>query len=153
MGRPVGVTIIAILWFLGAIFCVLGGIGMMVGGGFLATLINQQGGQGSGAGAGVMAGLGAAVGVVILIFGVLYVVLGWGMLKLKNWARIITIVLAVLAALGALVGLFGALVHFGVFLLIVVLVRLAISGLIIWYLLKPEVKAAFEGGQSRPASA
>src|SRR5436853_5283115 len=33
MGRPVGVTILAILDFIGAAFCLLGGIGMILGGG------------------------------------------------------------------------------------------------------------------------
>jgi hypothetical protein len=152
MGRPVGVTIIAVLFFLGAAFCVLGAIAMFAGGGFIATLISQQGGQGAGAGAGLFAGMGVIIGVVILVFGALYILIGWGLLKLKEWARIVTIVLAGLWALGSLFGLVGVLSHFGVFILFWIVVRVAIAGLIIWYLLQPDVKAAFQG-QARPATA
>jgi hypothetical protein len=125
----------------------------MVGGGFIATLISQQGGQGAGAGAGLFAGLGAAVGVVLLIFAVLYAVVGWGLLKLKEWARIVTLVLAGLGVLGALFGLVGAFTHFAVFILFWTVVRLAIAGWIIWYLLQPNVKAAFQGGPATAATA
>lgn len=153
MGRPVGVTILAVLDFLGAVLCVLGGIGMMVGGGFMATLINQQGSQGAGAGAGIVAALGAALGVFLFISAAIGVLLGWGLWKLKNWARIVTIVLAVLGVVGALLGLATAFIHFSMFVLLVIAIRLAICGLIIWYLLRPDVSAAFQGGQATAASA
>jgi hypothetical protein len=150
MNRPAGVTVIAVLFFIGAAFSILGGIGIVVGGGFIATLINQSGGQGSGAGAGLFAGLGVAIGIVILIVGVVDILVGWGLLKLKEWARIVTIVFAVLGALGALFGLVGVFTHFGAIIVFWTLVRLAICGWIIWYLLQPQVKAAF-ASQGGPA--
>jgi hypothetical protein len=153
MGRPVGVTVIAVLYFLGAVLCVLGGIGMMLGGGFMATLINQSGGQGAGAGAGIFAALGAAVGIVLLVVAAIAVLVGWGLFKLKNWARIVAIVFAVLGVLGALFGLLGAFSHFGGIILLWTVIRLAINGWIIWYLLQPNVSAAFAGGQAQAASA
>lgn len=151
MGRPVGVTILAILYFLGALGCILGGILSMVGGGLAATLGNQAGSQG--AGAAILGALGAAAGVVILILGALYVLLGWGMWKLKNWARIITIILMALGVAGALFGVVGLLAHFSVFGLVLTVFWLAIYSLIIWYLVKPDVKAAFQGGQAKAAGA
>ncbi len=63
MGRPVGVTILAILNFIGAAFCLLGGIATILGGGFIATMLSQQGSRASG----ILAGLGAAAGVFIII--------------------------------------------------------------------------------------
>jgi predicted small integral membrane protein len=42
MGRPVGVTIIAILDFLGAAFCIIGGIGMIAGGGLMALRVRRR---------------------------------------------------------------------------------------------------------------
>ncbi|HKF21628.1 MAG TPA: hypothetical protein VKE93_08670 [Candidatus Angelobacter sp.] len=152
MGRPAGVTVIAVLCFLATAIGILLGIGFMVGGGFIANLINQQGGQGTGAGAGLFAGLGVVIGVAILAFAALYAVVGWGLLKLKEWARIVTLVLAGLAVLGALFGLLGTFMHFSVLILFWTAVRLAIAAWIIWYLLQPNVRAAFQG-QSRPASA
>jgi len=151
MGRPTGVTIIAVLDFIGAAVCVLVGLAMMLGGGFVATLLSQQ--QGGGAGAGFLAAIGAAAGVFLLICAAVAVLLGWGLLKLKEWARIVTIVLAGLGALGALIGLAGVMGHFAAIAVVFVLVRLAINGLIIWYLLQPHVKATFQGMQARAAGA
>ena len=152
MNRPTGVTVIAVLFFLAAVLGVLAGIGMMFFGGFMATLINQSGGQGSGAGAGLFAGLGVAFGIVVLVFAALYFLVGWGLLKLKEWARIVTIVLAALGVLGALFGFVAIFSHFALLIVFSSLVRLAICAWMIWYLLQPQVKAAFQA-QSRPATA
>jgi hypothetical protein len=150
MGRPTGVTIIAVLDFIGAGFCVLAGLGMMLGGGFIATMMSQQSGA---AGAGLMGAIGAAAGIFFLICAAIAGLLGWGLLKLKEWARIVTIIFAALGALGAVLGLFAVLGHFVVIGIFWALVRLAINGLIIWYLLQPQVKAAFQGVQARAAGA
>jgi hypothetical protein len=153
MGRPTGVTVIAILGFLLAGLCILGGLGMMLGGGFIASIINQQGGQGSAGAAGVFAGIGAAVGIFCLIVAAIDIVLALGLLKLKEWARIVTIVLtAIFGALG-LLGLLGSFIHFNLFATIIRICVLAIQAFIIVYLLKPEVKAAFQAPQARTASA
>jgi len=153
MNRPVGVTIIAILYFLGAILCVLGGIGMMVGGGFIATLIGQQGGQGSAAGAGVFAGLGVVMGVFFLILAIIPLVVGLGLWKLKEWGRILAIAVSAISAVLQLFGVVGMLLHFSVGGFAFLVCRLAISVLIVWYLLKPEVKAAFQSARATTAAA
>ena len=143
MGRPVGVTILAILNFIGAAFCLLGGIGMILGGGFIATMLSQQG-QGSAGAAGVLAGLGAAAGVFIIIIGGVSALVGFGLWKLKGWARIVSIVLYAISGVFQLLGILGSLAHFNAFALIWGAFWVAIDALIIWYLLKPEVKAAFQ---------
>jgi hypothetical protein len=153
MNRPVGVTVIAVLEFIAAAFCVLVGLAFMLGGGLLATIMSQSGAQGSAAGAGILGAVGAAAGVFVLVFGALYILTGWGMLKLRGWARIVTLVLAGLAILGSLLGLAGAFVHFSVFALFWIAVRVAIAGWMMWYLLQPNVSAAFNVGQARTASA
>src|SRR5262249_1912711 len=83
----------------------------------------------------------------------LYVLVGWGMLGLKAWARIVTLVFAGLGILGSLFGLATTFLHFNVFALFWIAVRLAIAGWVMWYLLQPNVSAAFQGGQARTASA
>ncbi len=153
MGRPVGVTILAILAFLGAGLCLLGGLGMILGGGFMATIMSQQGGQGSAGAAGFFAGLGAVMGFGFLVGAAIDIVLGIGLWKLKNWARIITIVLMGIGAAFQLFGLLLSLAHFAVGSFLFTLVVLAIEAFIIMYLLKPEVKAAFQAPQVRAASA
>ena len=143
MGRPTGVTILAILNFIGAACCLLGGIAMILGGGFMATMMSQQGAGASG----ILGALGAAAGVFMIIMGGIAALMGFGLWKLKEWARIITIVLAGIGAALQLLGLLGSLTHFNVLALLFGVFWLAIDALIIWYLLKPEVKAAF---QQRP---
>lgn len=144
MGRPTGVTILAILNFIGAAFCLLFGIAMIVGGGFIATMLSQ--GQGA-AGAGILAGLGAAAGVVIIVCGGVSALIGFGLWKLKGWARIVSIVLFAISAVMQLLGLLGSLAHFNLFAVVWTVFWIAVDAFVIWYLLKPEVKAAF---QQRP---
>jgi hypothetical protein len=143
MGRPVGVTILAILDFIGAAFCLLGGIGMILGGGFIATMLSQQG-QGSAGAAGILAGLGAAAGIFIIIMGGVSALLGFGLWKLKGWARIVSIVLFAISGAMQLLGLLGTLAHFNVFAFVWTVFWIAVDAFVIWYLLKPEVKATFQ---------
>ena len=145
MGRPVGVTILAILNFIVAACCLLGGIAMILGGGVIATMMSQQGG-GAGLG-GILAGLGAFAGVFIIIIGGVGALVGFGLWKLKEWARIVSIVLIGINVVFQLVGLLGTLAHFNLFAVIWTVFWTAVDVFIIWYLLKPEVKAAF---QQRP---
>jgi uncharacterized membrane protein (DUF2068 family) len=116
---------------------------MILGGGFIASMMSQQGAGG----AGILAGLGAAAGVFIIIMGGVAALMGFGLWKLKEWARIVSIVLAGIGAALQLLGLLGTLAHFNVLAVIWGIFWLAIDALIIWYLIKPEVKAAF---QQRP---
>ncbi|HZR28949.1 MAG TPA: hypothetical protein VFA71_09220 [Terriglobales bacterium] len=145
MDRPVGVTVIAILQFLGAAFLILAGIGFILGGGIIGSLLSQNS-QLSGAGlTGIMAGLGAVFAVVLFVFAAIAAILGWGMWQLKNWARIVTLVLAGIGIVFGGLGLLFSLLHFHVITIVFIGIRLAINALIIWYLLQPDVKAAFEG--------
>ena len=153
MVRPTGVTVIAVLCFLGTALCALFGLLTIVGGGFVATLINQQGAQGSAGVAGIMAGLGAALGVFMLIIAAVNGVIGFGLWKLKEWARIVTIILCGISALFQVLGLLGSMAHFNPIAFAWSGFWLGIDALIIWYLLKPEVKAAFQPPMARTASA
>ena len=142
MGRPTGVTVIAILDFIGAALFLLCGIAMIIGGGFMATMLSQ--GQGSAGAAGIFAGLGAVMGFGFLVGAAIYIALGIGLWKLKGWARITTIVLTGIGAAFQLLGLLMSLTHFALGNFLFTAVVLAIEAFIIWYLLKPEVKAAFQ---------
>jgi len=149
MGRPVGVTILAVLNFIGAAFCLLGGIAVILGGGVIASLLSQQGAGASG----ILAGLGAAAGVFIIIIGGIGALVGFGLWKLKGWARIVSIVLVGINGAFQLLGLLGSLAHFNAFAVIWSVFWVAIDAMIIWYLLKPEVKAAFQRPIASTASA
>lgn len=153
MQRPVGVTILAILYFLGAAFCIFGGLGFFLGGGVLASVLSQNSQLSGQLPAGFIAGMGAVMGVGMLIGAAIDALLGWGLWKLKNWARIVTIVLMGLGAIFLVFGLLSMLMHFNIFGLLWNCFWLAIYGVIIWYLLQPNVKAAFEGRRTMTATA
>jgi len=136
MERPTGVTILAVLTFLGAAFLALAAIIFLAGGAMLS--------QAMASGFGAIAGVGAAViAVVFLVFAVLYVAVGMGMLKLQNWARIVTIILVGLGLLSAAAGVLLSFAHFRLFFLVRELIVLGIDIWIIAYLFRPHVKQAF----------
>jgi hypothetical protein len=116
---------------------------MILGGGFIATMLSQQG-QGSAGAAGILAGLGAAAGIFIIIMGGVSALVGFGLWKLKGWARIVSIVLFAMSAAVQLLGILGTLAHFNLFALVWGSFWVAVDAFVIWYLLKPEVKAAFQ---------
>ncbi len=121
MKRPDGVTVIAIVHFF------IGALVMLSACFVLATMPMMVMSEGSGGGRLVGTMAVGITGLMIIVFGLLPVLAGWGLLKLKEWARWLTIILAILMLFGFPVGT-------------------AIGGLIIWYLLKPEVAMAFGSG-------
>lgn len=143
MDRPTGVTVLAVLNFLGAALYILLGVLFMVGMGALGAVLGQSGQEGSGAAMGLLMGLGAVAGVVLIFFGLIALAIGIGLWKLKNWARIITIVLSALGGLACLAGLLGGVMAAEIISIIVNVIFLGIYGLIIWYLFQAHVKQAF----------
>jgi hypothetical protein len=138
MQRPTGVTILAVLYFIGAAFLGLCGILFIVGGSMLSGLA-QSGGPGSA----LFAMGGAVVGGIFLVLAVLDLAIGIGFIKLQNWARILAIILIAIGVLFGLLGLASMLAHLVVGVLVFRLVFLAIEIWILVYLFKPHVKQAF----------
>jgi len=136
MNRPTGVTIIAVLSFLGAFFLAIIAVGFLVGGAVIASLGVSLPAS--------LVGIGAAVAACFFFaVAVLDVVNGIGLLKLQNWARILTIVLIGLGLLSAALGLLSGLFHFR---MLIVLRELCVAAIDLWillYLFKPHVKQAF----------
>lgn len=153
MIRPTGVTILAILLFIGTGILLLLAIGSFVGGAFIGSMIGaaaQRAGSGA-TGAGVGAAIGAVVGVFFIVGAVLNAICAYGLWNLKEWGRMLTIVLTAISLALAALTFFVSLLHFHIFGLFFVMVRMAIGALIIWYLSQPEVRAAFAAPQPYPA--
>ena len=109
MQRPTGVTILAVLAFIGAGLLVVGALFGLLGGMLVSTMSASR--------MGMIAGVGAAVlAVFLLIFAAVDVVVGVGLWKLKNWARILTIVLDRLAFLGSVLSILNPFGHMSYFL-------------------------------------
>jgi hypothetical protein len=139
MARPTGVTVLAVLGFILGALSLLAALAMFLAG--AAGLAAMSGGGGSMAG--MLGALGAFAGVVCLIFTVLYVLSGIGLLKLANWGRILTIVLVVIGLAFAVIGALPAMTGFHIGILIRQLIFIALDAWILMYLFKPYVKQAF----------
>lgn len=117
--RPLGVTIIGILWFLtGILWVIMGGIG----GAVLAVI---------GLGA-----LGAAVGVILVIIGLIFLFLGVGCFKGWPWVWPVGVVLTIISLI---INLLSIVASTGS-----AIVGIIISIIILWYLFQPQVKAWFK---------
>lgn len=137
MNRPTGVAVLAILLFILSAFAIIGAIGLFVGGAFIGAMIAHNSGF---AGGGAMgAAIGGFLGVGFLIAAGLNIACGYGLWNLREWGRMLTIILSAIGIFFALLNL----MHFHAFVAFFVLIRLAIGVLIIWYLSQPQVKAAF----------
>ncbi len=141
MERPTGVTVLAVLNFLGAgLYALLAVLFFLIGAGGAASGMMSEMGGGAAA---FLLGLGAAVGVILLIFAAIGLAIGIGIWKLRNWARIVTIVLVGLSLLLGVIGLLGSLISSELGSLIFQATFAALYAWIIWYLFQPHVKQAF----------
>jgi hypothetical protein len=119
MKRPDGVTAIAVWFFVDALLmlffaCLLTAIPLSG----VLNEINDPIGE-------FWAVFSLTCGVIfILLSGILSVLAGWGLLRLKEWARWLAIIL-------------------GIFSLFAFPIGTVIGALIIWYLLKEDVREAF----------
>ncbi len=111
--RPLGVTIIAVLQFISAIVLIFGGYTAVVVGlalgifGFLVTIL----------------------GGILLFFGIIGFIIGWGLWSLKSWAWMVAFILNLLSVIFALLS-------FDIISLIIPLI-------IVIYLNQGEIKSAF----------
>jgi len=132
MIKPVGVRIIAIGSFLEAAFIAIIGTRPMFP--VIYQLVKTPD-------YGASNGLAEIAALVVLdgfVATILHVLTGWGLWKLRNWARILAIILSTLAvAFELLRWLFAH--QLGVSYII----SIGISALIIFYLTRPNVVAAF----------
>jgi len=146
--RPTGVTILAVLAILGAIGLLFSGAVLIGLGLLLGTLaasvditnaINNAGYPGlSSLGVVTISALIIVLGAVILILGILYLAVGVGFFGGKRWAWTLGIIVSVIGiVLGIIQVAFG---NYGSVL------SLIISLLIVYYLMRPHVKAFFGKG-------
>jgi Predicted membrane protein (DUF2127) len=111
--RPIGVTIIAILAILGGIAFIASGLGTLI----LIPLI------------------GIFIGSGLLILGLAYFLMAYGLWKGKSWAWILTLILSgigIIVGIGSIVvGNIGSIFH------------IIINAIVIFYLYRPNVKSFF----------
>lgn len=138
--QPSGVVVAAMICVLeGILWAALGLTGLT---GPLAPILAYMGGTG--------------IAVVFLILGIVLLIMGWGLWALQDWARVATIIVSILVVMG---GLGGGLVVWGIVALAFILPYVGVLALtlliahawMIYYLLQPDVAAAFAGGYQSPS--
>ena len=126
MQRPTGVTIIAVLSAIGGVLGILGGLALVGFSGFIAA---------SGVAGG---GLATIVGLLLIVYGVLALVLAYGFWTLKPWAWTLGVGLQAAGIVINILQFVNNSANAGS-----TVVSIVISAAIIWYLYRPNVKAAF----------
>jgi hypothetical protein len=116
--RPLGVTIIGILWIIGGLLAIFAGI---ISGAILSFV--------------GLGGLGAAIGIVAFIIGIVYLILGVGCFMAWPWVWTVGVIFSAISILIGIMNLFsqgaGA------------LLGIIIAAIILYYLFQPQVKAYF----------
>jgi hypothetical protein len=115
--RPLGVTIIGILWIIGGLLLLMSGIGAATFGGLL------------------LGPTGTAFGAVFILLGLFNIIIGIGCFTGWSWVWTIGVILTLISLLNAIYAIFT--IGWGA------LLSLLIAVIILYYLFQPNVKAYF----------
>src|SRR5271166_250265 len=132
MQRPIGVTAIAILFFLAAAYLSVIGAVMLVSPGAVSMALGSP----------LLSGLELAGPYMFLLMGGAGALIGWGLLRLNNWARRAAIVAGFIGILMLVPGVSAAAVDVRASLLwggLGIIVRV----MIVWYLFQAPVRERF----------
>lgn len=134
--RPTGVTIIAILNIIGGIVMLIAGTALIAVGALLPDILDEGFDPSmSGIPAEFAGALGVAMGAVIVALAIFSFIVAFGMLKGMGWAWTLTIVLSIISIALNAISLASA--NFGG------IINIVISGIVLYYLYRPHVKAYF----------
>jgi len=146
VGRPIGVSILAVLYFFAVASYLLLLILSFASPQTLSDLLTSI--SPGDAGPSMLLNMGRGISVY---FAVMVVVIGgvaWGMWMLRNWSRWFTIVITAISLGATVVGLASLAGNFTVLGATLQLVRIGLCVLILWYLFTPGVRDAFIRRQS-----
>ena len=136
--RPLGVTLIGIYQILRGVLGVVFGLSLLLFTG-LAAKLAALAAEGNAMG-GVLHGLGRMAGLGIVVFALLHILAGFGLFKVENWARLLTLLLS---AIGLVVLLPVLIVSHGL-----PLIFAAINAATIFYMALPPIKRTFHAERS-----
>lgn len=142
--RPLGVTLVGFYQILRGILSLLFGLSLMAFTGLAAKLASLAA-EGN-AVQRLLSTFGHVAGLAIIVFGVIHMLAGWGVLQMENWGRLLTLLFS---AVGLVLVLPGVM-HGHIFSLFFG----AINAASIFYLAMPPIKRAFhaEGKPMRMAA-
>src|SRR5580698_7025880 len=142
--RPLGATLVGFYQILRGVIGAVFGLSVLLFTGLIAKLTSLAA-EGS-ALAQYIQSFGRAAGLVVIVFGIVHMVAGYGVLRMQNWGRLLTLLFS---AVG-LVLLLPGLLHGHIFSLLFG----AINAACIVYLILPAVKNLFraQGSSMRMAA-
>jgi hypothetical protein len=143
MGRPTGVTIIAVLMVIGGVIMLFGGISAVALAPFLPATLQSQDFAGD-VSATMLGGVATASGALFIALGIASLVIAYGLFKGRGWAWTAAVVLSIIGIVMAVVSIVTG--NFGS------IVSIIINGVILYYLYRPHVKAYFGKAVSAPSS-
>jgi hypothetical protein len=135
--RPTGVTIIAILSIIGGIIMLIGGLFLITAGALIPSLPPStfEGSDFSDLPVSLLGGGAIAVGAFTIALGIVSFIVAYGLMKGLCWAWTVTIVLSIISIISNAISIASG--NFGG------IVSIIISGVILYYLYRPHVKAYF----------
>jgi hypothetical protein len=146
VSRPTGVTVIAILTFCEAAILGFGAFAF-----FFVGIVGMSGADAGGPFSVAIAAMGAAGGFSLLVLAAAAACVAIGVLKLREWARIVSIATFGIGIVCTILSLFTVMGYLIIPAVPMILFHLAVMAAAVWmlsYLLRPTVKQAF-----RPATA
>jgi hypothetical protein len=149
--RPAGIVLFAILYLVNAAF-----YGYLIVLGFfardkLAAFLNSSTSP-AGVGPSGLLSLGKLLPFYFVAMAAVTLALALGMWRLKNWARIVTMLLVGISLLDAAYMLIKTFAHFVAADFVRLLGATAIGIVVLWYLNRKAVRASFSGGPAKPSA-
>jgi|SRR5271154_2460764 len=138
--RPLGVTLVGYYQILRGILSLLFGLSVLLFSGLAAKLASLAA-EGN-AVERILRDFGHAAGLGIIVFAIVHMLAGYGVLQMENWGRLLTLLFSAIGLFLVLPGL----IHAHSFSLLFG----AINAACIFYLLMPPVKRAFQGEGKPP---
>lgn len=139
MKRPTGVTVLAILAIIYGIFSLLLALLGLLGSALLASGVAAQTIKYS-------AGTLAYATIADAVLGILYLAFGIGAFSLKRWAWTAGVVALVLDVIRQIVGF--VIQGFSASRIVGPIITIVIALVVLWYLFRPHVRAAFGFGRA-----
>lgn len=164
--RPAGVTIISVLAIIAGILLIFGGLSFLLFGAlFTADTIEDlhdfQNAAELQSLTQFFGSIGIVIGPIILAVGIGYLVVSYGLLKGKGWAWTVTVILTIIAIIIQVTSVISSsmlIQSLAIDLDALVsgitshIIGIAINGVILYYLYRPNVKTYFGKSKSQPSS-
>lgn len=135
---PAGVRAIAILFFCAALYLCILGIVMLLSPGTASMSL----------GAPLLGGLELAGPYMFLLIGAIASVIGYGLLRLNNWARRAAILIALIGVVMLVPSVSSAVIGFQIQSLVIGGIGVMLRVMIVWYLYQEPVALEFVKSQS-----